>query len=163
MPKRVAMLETLRKDRPRRSRQTLHAPSLTRLPAPHLTPTCDPLPHSGHFPHKPLPQNHSPPDCCNLLPRSNPPPPRVHPPPDSGIFLRFLLRITPHPTHWDIPAIRLAFELLPNLTINTPRSCGSSCHPTCVFAALTRLPPCYSRALLTRLPPRVPGEHPRVP
>ncbi len=34
MPKRDATLETLRKDRPLQSRQTLHAPSLTRLPAP---------------------------------------------------------------------------------------------------------------------------------
>jgi len=42
MPKRVTMLETLRKDRPRQSRQTLYAPSLTRLPAPHPTPPRNP-------------------------------------------------------------------------------------------------------------------------
>jgi len=56
-----------------------------------------------------------------------------------SIFLRVLLGITPYPTHWDIPAIRRAFELFLNLTINTPRSCGSSGHPTRVFATLTRV------------------------
>ena len=58
--KRIATLETLRKEW---SRRNLHAPSLTRLHAPHPTPPRDPLPHLSHLPHNPLPsQNHSPPD-----------------------------------------------------------------------------------------------------
>jgi hypothetical protein len=36
-----------------------------------------------------------------------------------GIFLRVLLRITPYPTHWDIPAIRRAFELFHDISPST--------------------------------------------
>jgi hypothetical protein len=78
MRKRVATLETLRKER---SGRNLHAPSLIRLPAPHLTPPRDPLPHSGHLPHNhPPPHNHSPPDCGILLPCS---PPQNHSTPNT--------------------------------------------------------------------------------
>ena len=54
-------------------------------------------------------------------------------------------------------------ELFLNLTINTPRSCGSSGHPTRVFVSLNRPPPCHSKALPWRPPPRVPCAHPSVP
>ena len=86
--KRVATLETLRKERPRRSRHTLHAPSLTRLPAPHPIPPrtlfriratfltallrrkVTPLRTAASHNNPPPPQGHSPPDRCILLPRS---------------------------------------------------------------------------------------------
>jgi hypothetical protein len=48
---------------------------------------------------------------------------------------------TPHPKHWDTPAIRWVFELLLNLTSNTPRRCGSSGHPTRVFATPLQIAP----------------------
>ena len=67
--KRDATLETLR-NQPRWCRQTLHAPSLTRLPAPHPTHPRNPLPYPGHHPgphNSPPPQSHSPPDRGILL------------------------------------------------------------------------------------------------
>ncbi len=77
-------------------------------------------------------------------------PPRLHQPPhtqNTGIHLAF---------PW-------VFALLLNPTTNTPHRCCSSGHPTCVFAALTRPPPCHSKSLPTCLPPRVPCVHPSTP
>ena len=129
-----ATLETLSKEP---SRRNLHAP--------HPTPPRDPLPHSSHLPHNPLPpRDHSPPDCGILLPRSHP---RNHSTPNT-------LGRT---------AIPWVFSLLLNPTINTPRRCGSSGHPTRAFAALNRPPPCHSKALPLRPPPRVPCAHPSAP
>jgi len=77
----------------------------------------------------------------------------------ASFSLALLRKITPHPTHWDAPR----FSLLLHPTINTPRRCGSSGHPTRVFAALNRPPPCHSKALPLRPPPRVPCAHPSAP
>ena len=111
MRKRVSTLETLHKER---SGRNLHAPSLIRLPAPHLTPPRDPLPHSGHLPHNhPPPHNHSPPDCGILLPCS---PPQNHSTPNT------LGRI----------AIPWVFELLLDtpLTLSPPHQCDLTAHFT---------------------------------
>jgi hypothetical protein len=71
------------------------------------------------------------------------------------------------PPHTQNTGIHLAFPwvsaLLLNPTTNTPRRCGSSGHPTRVFAALTRLPPCHSKAQPTRLLQRVLCVHPSAP
>ena len=142
MMKRIATLEILHRER---SRRNLHAPSLIRLPAPHPTPPRDPLPHSGHLPHNPFPpQNHSPPDCGIFLPRSHP---------QNHSTLK-TLRCTAFP--W-------VFALLLNPTKITPRRCGSSGHPTRVFSALNRPPPCHSITLPMRPPQRVPCAHPSAP
>jgi hypothetical protein len=55
------------------------------------------------------------------------------------------------------------FALLLNPTKITPRRCGSSGHPTRVFSALNRPPPCHSITLPMRPPQRVPCAHPSAP
>ena len=162
MPKRVATLETLRKARPRQSRQTLHAPSLTRLPVPHPTHPRNPLPYPGHLPHNsPPPQSHSPPDRGIF---SYPLPPQSHSPPDRGHLLP-RSHSTSSPSEERSSAAKPSTCSLSSKYSSLPSTALSLSSFSRLSRALSRVffPLCHSKALPTRLLQRVLCVHPSAP
>jgi hypothetical protein len=87
-----------------------------------------------------------------------------HSPPDYGIFLPRAHRAKPlHTQNTGMLPFLWVFALLLNPTTNMPSRCCSSSHPTRVFFAINRPPPCHSKALPLRPPQRVPSAHPSAP